>query len=160
MFRGIVVEKGATGSFTEINESELPAGNVTVRVAYSTLNYKDALAITGKGPVIRSFPMIPGIDLAGVVYSSDDPRWKPGAEVLINGFGLGETTWGGLAERARVSGDWLVAPPRGLSLKQTMALGTAGFTAMLSVIALERHGIAKERGDILVTGASGGVGGI
>lgn len=160
MFEGILVEKGSEGRLQHIDDAQLPQGDVTVRVAYSTLNYKDALAVTGKGAVVRAFPMVPGIDLAGVVETSTDARWKAGDEVLINGFGIGENTWGGLAQRARVSADWLVAPPKGMSLKQTMELGTAGFTAMLSVMALEQHGITKDRGEVLVTGANGGVGGV
>lgn len=159
-FKGLLVEKGATAQLIDIDEARLPPGDVTVRITHSTINYKDALAVTGRGPVVRSFPMVPGIDLAGVVETSKDPRWQPGAEVLINGFGLGETTWGGLAQRARVSGDWLVALPHNMSLAQSMALGTAGFTAMLSVMALEQHGITHDRGDVLVTGANGGVGGV
>jgi acrylyl-CoA reductase (NADPH) len=160
MFDGILVDKGGVGSLVAIDDARLPAGNVTVRITHSTINYKDALAVTGRGPVVRAFPMVPGIDLAGVVEASEDPRWKVGAEVLINGFGLGETTWGGLATRARVSGDWLIAVPSGMTLARSMALGTAGFTAMLSVMALEQHGITPDRGEVLVTGAGGGVGGI
>jgi acrylyl-CoA reductase (NADPH) len=131
---------------------------VTVRVAYSTLNYKDALAITGRGPVVRSFPMVPGIDLAGTVESSDDPRYKPGDRVLLNGWGVGESHWGGLAQKARLNGDWLIPHPESLTERQSMAVGTAGYTAMLCVMALERHGLKPSNGPVLVTGATGGVG--
>jgi acrylyl-CoA reductase (NADPH) len=137
---------------------------VTVRVDYSTVNYKDGLAITGKSPVVRSFPMVPGIDLAGTVTQSDHPRWKPGDRVLLNGYGVGETHWGGLAQMARVKGEWLVALPESLSEREAMAIGTAGYTAMLCVQALQRHwadaGVEPGTGEVLVTGANGGVGGV
>jgi acrylyl-CoA reductase (NADPH) len=143
-----------------VAESALPAGDVTVRIDYSTINYKDALAITGKGPVVRRFPMVPGIDFCGRVEESSNPAYARGDRVVLNGWGVGETHWGGLAQVARVSGDWLVPLPSALSARQAMAIGTAGYTAMLCVIALERHGIAPGSGEILVTGAAGGVGSV
>ncbi|PHR86816.1 MAG: alcohol dehydrogenase [Moritella sp.] len=161
MFKGILIEKNDdqyTASVQSIDESQLPAGDVSIDVAYSTLNFKDGLAITGKGPVVRSFPMVPGIDLVGTVTQSDSDKFQAGDQVLLNGFGVGEKHWGGLAEKARLKSDWLIKLPAGLSAKQAMAIGTAGYTAMLSVIALERHGITPEKGDVLVTGANGGVG--
>ncbi|NQZ50107.1 MAG: oxidoreductase [Moritella sp.] len=160
-FKGILIEKNDdqyTASVQAIDESQLPAGDVSIDVAYSTLNFKDGLAITGKGPVVRSFPMVPGIDLVGTVTQSDSDKFKAGDQVLLNGFGVGEKHWGGLAEKARLKSDWLIKLPAGLSAKQAMAIGTAGYTAMLSVIALERHGITPDKGDVLVTGANGGVG--
>ncbi len=168
MFKALVITKPESGyrcDLTELDEAQLPAtGDVTVRVAYSTLNYKDGLAITGKSPVVRSFPMVPGIDLAGTVTHSDHPTWKAGDRVLLNGFGVGESHWGGLAQMARVKGDWLVALPDGLSERDAMAVGTAGYTAMLCVMALQRHwtdaGVAPGSGEVLVTGAGGGVGGV
>lgn len=161
MFKGIVIEKGAEGyraSVSEIDEARLPAGDVTVRVEYSTLNYKDGLAITGKGPVVRTFPMVPGIDFAGIVEQSDHPEFKAGDRVVLNGWGVGETHWGGLAQRARVKGDWLIPLPQRFSARQAMAIGTAGYTAMLCVLALERYGLKAGDGSVLVTGANGGVG--
>jgi len=161
MFKGILIEKNDdqyTASVQSIDESQLPEGDVSIDVAYSTLNFKDGLAITGKGPVVRSFPMVPGIDLVGTVTQSDNDKFQAGDQVLLNGFGVGEKHWGGLAEKARLKSDWLIKLPAGLSAKQAMAIGTAGYTAMLSVIALERHGITPEKGDVLVTGANGGVG--
>lgn len=161
MFKAIVVEKDAQGyraSVGEIDESRLPAGDVTVRIDYSTLNYKDGLAITGKGPVVRSFPMVPGIDFAGVVEQSDHAEFKAGDRVILNGWGVGETRWGGLAQRARVKGDWLIPLPQRFSAKQAMAIGTAGYTAMLCVMALEWNGLKPGQGPVLVTGANGGVG--
>lgn len=146
--------------FTALSQSDLPAGNVLVRVEYSTLNYKDALAIVHGAPVVRSFPMVPGIDLAGVVVSSDDPRFQPGDAVLVNGWGLGESRWGGLARYARVDADHLLKIPAGLDARLTMAIGTAGYTAMLCLMALERGGLTPQSGEVLVTGASGGVGSI
>ncbi|MDO8888891.1 MDR family oxidoreductase [Hydrogenophaga sp.] len=168
MFKALVITKPETGyrcDLTELDEAQLPAsGDVTVRVAYSTLNYKDGLAITGKSPVVRSFPMVPGIDFAGSVTQSDHPKWKVGDRVLLNGFGVGETHWGGLAQMARVKGDWLVALPETLSERDAMAVGTAGYTAMLCVMALQRHwleaGVAPGSGEVLVTGANGGVGSV
>ncbi|TKU12524.1 oxidoreductase [Citrobacter sp. wls828] len=145
-------------SVQPLDENQLPEGDVTVDVHWSSLNYKDALAIIGKGKIIRNFPMIPGIDFAGTVRTSEDPRFHAGQEVLLTGWGVGENHWGGLAERARVKGDWLVALPKGLDGRKSMVIGTAGFTAMLCVMALEDAGIRPEDGEIVVTGASGGVG--
>ncbi|MGY9369934.1 acrylyl-CoA reductase (NADPH) [Citrobacter pasteurii] len=145
-------------SVQPLDENQLPEGDVTVDVHWSSLNYKDALAITGKGKIIRNFPMIPGIDFAGTVRTSEDPRFHAGQEVLLTGWGVGENHWGGLAERARVKGDWLVALPKGLDGRKAMVMGTAGFTAMLCVMALEDAGIRPQDGEIVVTGASGGVG--
>ena len=145
-------------SVQTLDESRLPEGDVTVDVHWSSLNYKDALAITGKGKIIRNFPMIPGIDFAGTVRASEDPRFHAGQEVLLTGWGVGENHWGGLAEQARVKGDWLVAMPQGLDARKAMIIGTAGFTAMLCVMALEDAGVRPQDGEIVVTGASGGVG--
>ena len=148
-------------SIQQIDRASLPTGEVLVRVHYSDLNYKDGLAVTGRPGVIRNYPMIPGVDLAGVVEESSSPEWKPGDEVVVTGFGLSETAWGGYAELARLNADWLIRLPGGLTLKQSMAIGTAGFTAMQCVVALERHGLAAgSSGDVLVTGAAGGVGSI
>jgi acrylyl-CoA reductase (NADPH) len=147
-------------SLKNIEAAQLPAGDVTVRIDYSTINYKDALAITGKGPVVRQFPMVPGIDFAGTVQESTNPAYARGEMVVLNGWGVGESHWGGLAQIARVKGDWLVPLPAGVSTRQAMAIGTAGYTAMLCVIALERHGVKPESGEILVTGAAGGVGSV
>ncbi|MCI0913316.1 MDR family oxidoreductase [Pseudomonas putida] len=161
MFKAILIEKredNYLSRVTELEDDQLPPGNVTVKVAYSTLNYKDALAITGKGPVVRQFPMVPGIDLAGTVEASDDPRYKAGERVLLNGWGVGESHWGGLAQKARLNGDWLIPHPVGLDERQAMAIGTAGYTAMLCLMALERHGLKPSNGPVLVTGATGGVG--
>jgi acrylyl-CoA reductase (NADPH) len=163
MFRAILITKtdaGQSAQVTELDEGQLPDGDVTVRVEYSTINYKDGLAITGKGPVVRKFPMVPGIDLAGTVEASGDSEWKPGERVVLNGWGVGEAQWGGLAQKARVKGAWLVALPPPLTPRQAMAIGTAGYTAMLSVLALERHGVRPGDGPVLVTGASGGVGSV
>lgn len=163
MFRAILIDKDDTGyraRLQTLDEAQLPAGDVRVRVSHSTLNYKDALAITGKGPVVRQFPMVPGIDLAGVVEESRHPDFKAGDAVLLNGWGVGEGHWGGLAEQARLNGDWLIPLPAGFSAAEAMALGTAGYTAMLAVLALERHGVTPERGEVLVTGANGGVGSV
>ncbi len=163
MFKAMLLEKTRHGmevGVVELDESALPSGNVTVAVEYSSLNYKDALAITGKAPVVRQYPMVPGIDLAGRVEASSDPRWQAGDRVLVNGCGLGESHWGGLAQKARLRGDWLVAIPDALTALQAASIGTAGYTAMLCVMALERHGIKPEDGEILVTGANGGVGGV
>lgn len=145
-------------SVKTLDESCLPEGDVTVDVHWSSLNYKDALAITGKGKIIRNFPMIPGIDFAGTVRTSEDPRFHAGQEVLLTGWGVGENHWGGLAEQARVKGDWLVAMPQGLDARKAMIIGTAGFTAMLCVMALEDAGVRPQDGEVVVTGASGGVG--
>ena len=162
-FRALLIEKDDAGyraSVKDVGDEVLGAGEVTVRVAYSTLNYKDGLAITGKSPVVRKFPLVAGIDFAGAVESSDDARFQPGDRVLLNGWGVGESHSGGLAQRARVKADWLVPVPAALSERQAMAIGTAGYTAMLCVLALERHGVAPGSGDVLVTGAAGGVGSV
>ena len=145
-------------SVQALDESRLPEGGVTVDIDWSSLNYKDALAITGKGKIIRNFPMVPGIDFAGHVHTSEDPRFHAGQQVLLTGWGVGENHWGGLATQARVKGDWLVPMPAGLDGRKAMIIGTAGFTAMLCVMALEDAGIRPESGEIVVTGASGGVG--
>ncbi|QOR38559.1 oxidoreductase [Billgrantia diversa] len=161
MFKAILIDKQDDGQrvgVETLDEDRLPEGDVTVRVACSTLNYKDALAITGKGPVVRRFPMVPGIDLAGTVEHSDSDEFRPGDAVLLNGWGVGETHWGGLAELARLEGRWLIPHPSDFNFQQSMAIGTAGYTAMLSVMMLERHGVTPEQGEVLVTGASGGVG--
>ncbi|WP_153160129.1 MDR family oxidoreductase [Zoogloea sp. 1C4] len=163
MFKGILIEKDEAGyraNIKDIDEGQLPDGDVTVRVSHSTLNYKDGLAITGKGPVVRRFPMVPGIDLVGVVESSTHPEYKAGDSVLLNGWGVGEGHWGGLAQKARLKGDWLVPLPEQFSPQQAMAIGTAGYTAMLCVLALERHGVTPAHGEILVSGAAGGVGSV
>jgi acrylyl-CoA reductase (NADPH) len=153
-------DKGTTAALTQFDEAELMDGDVTVRVEWSTLNYKDGLALTGKAPVVRRFPMIAGIDFAGTVEQSSHPQWKAGDKVVCTGWGMGETHLGAYAEKARVKGDWLVALPQGLSARDAMAIGTAGFTAMLSVLALERHGLSPKSGPVVVTGAAGGVGSV
>ena len=161
MFKAIVIDKNSDAyldNLTELDEAQLPEGDVTVRVAFSTLNYKDALAITGRSPVVRRFPMVPGIDLAGTVEASNHPRYKAGDRVLLNGWGVGEVHWGGLAQKAKLNGDWLIPLPDAISESQAMAIGTAGYTAMLCLIALERHGLTPDKGEVLVTGANGGVG--
>jgi len=163
MFKAIVIEKDESGyraGLKEVDESQLPQGNVTVRTSHSTLNYKDALAITGKGPVVRKFPMVPGIDLAGTVEESSHPDYKVGDAVLLNGWGVGEGHWGGLAQKARLNGDWLIPLPPQFTPQQAMSIGTAGYTAMLCVLALEGHGVTPDKGEILVTGATGGVGSV
>jgi len=163
MFKAIVVEKDESGyraTLKEVDDSALPPGDVTVRIEFSTVNYKDGLAITGKSPVVRRFPLNAGIDFAGVVEASDDARYQIGDRVVLNGWGVGESHSGGLAQKARVNAEWLVPLPAGLTARQTMAIGTAGYTAMLCVLALERHGIKPASGDILVTGANGGVGSV
>lgn len=154
------VDDKQTVSLTHVDEAHLPEGEVLVDVSYSTLNYKDALAITGKAPVVRLFPMVPGIDFTGTVAESNNPDFKAGDRVILNGWGVGETHWGGLAARARVKGDWLVPLPDGINFRQAAAVGTAGYTAMLCVLALERHGITPEKGEIVVSGAAGGVGSV
>lgn len=162
MFNAVYIDK--TGNELQVDvrqvpESALPEGDVTVQVSHSTLNYKDAMAITGQGgAVVRSFPMVPGIDLAGTVLESADRRYQPGDQVVLNGWGVGERHWGGLSQLARVNADWLIPLPKGMQPEQAMAIGTAGYTAMLSLIALERHGLSPDAGEVLVTGASGGVG--
>jgi acrylyl-CoA reductase (NADPH) len=153
-------EKGTTATITQFDEAELMDGDVTVRVEWSTLNYKDGLALTGKAPVVRRFPMIAGIDFAGTVEQSNNPAWKAGDKVVCNGWGMGETHLGAYAEKARVKGDWLVRLPDGLSARDAMAIGTAGYTAMLSVMALENHGLTPASGPVVVTGAAGGVGSV
>ncbi|MFG0525000.1 MDR family oxidoreductase [Pseudomonas sp. zjy_9] len=161
MFKALLIEKNEDlyqTRLTELDDSQLPEGDVTVRVEFSTLNYKDGLAISGRSPVVRRFPMVPGIDLAGVVEASNHTRYKTGDRVLLNGWGVGETHWGGLAQKAQLKGDWLIPLPDQLSARQAMAIGTAGYTAMLCLMALERHGLSPERGEVLVTGANGGVG--
>ena len=151
-------DKKISASLESIEESQLPEGDVVIDIDYSTLNYKDALAITGKAPVIRSYPMVPGIDFSGTVSASSHPKWKAGDKVILNGWGVGEMHWGGLAQKAKVNGDWLIALPSSLSTYQAMAIGTAGYTAMLCVMALQDHNVKPEDGEILVTGANGGVG--
>ena len=163
MFKGILLTKDDSGfkaQVADIDEKDLPEGDVTLRVEYSTINYKEGLAITNKSPVVRKWPMVAGIDGAGVVASSTHPNWKPGDKVILNGWGVGETQWGCLAQKARLKGDWLVPLPAAFTTKQAMAVGTAGYTAMLCILALERHGVKPEQGEILVTGASGGVGSV
>ena len=164
MFKALLLTKTEVPApqvaITELDEAQLPAGDVLVQVSHSTLNYKDALAITGKAPVVRSWPMVPGIDFAGAVLESSDPRYRPGDAVLLNGWGVGESHWGGLAQKARVKADWLLPLPAGLTAAQAMAIGTAGYTAMLCVMALQRNGLLPAQGPVLVTGANGGVGSI
>ena len=162
-FKAIVIEKTETGSkagLADFDERNLMDGDVTLRLEWSTLNYKDGLAITGKAPVVRRFPMIPGIDLAGTVETSTHPEWKAGDKVILNGWGLGESHLGAYAEKARVKGQWLVQLPASMSARDAMAIGTAGYTAMLAVMALERHGLTPMSGPVVVTGAAGGVGSV
>jgi acrylyl-CoA reductase (NADPH) len=162
MFRGILIEKDDSGqqrrAVRDLDEAQLPSGDVTVRISHSSLNYKDALAITGQGAVARAFPLVPGIDFAGVVEASSDASFQVGDRVIGNGFGIGEKVWGGLAQLARVPAEGVVPLPSGLSPRNAMAIGTGGFTAMLAIMALERHGLRPESGPVLVTGANGGVG--
>jgi acrylyl-CoA reductase (NADPH) len=164
MFRALVVEKDEAGAthaaVQDLAEDRLPAGDVTVAVEFSTLNYKDGLCIGPGGGMVRSYPHVPGIDFAGTIESSDDPRYRPGDRVVLTGWRVGETWWGGYAQKARVKADWLVPLPDGLSSRQAMAVGTAGFTAMLALMALEAHGLTPDQGEVLVTGAAGGVGSI
>ena len=163
MFSAILIEKDDSGQkvgLTSLDEAQLPEGDVSVDVEYSTLNFKDGLAITGKSPVVRKFPMVPGIDLAGVVTESSHADWKAGDRVVLNGWGVGETHWGGFAQRARLNGDWLVPLPSAFTSKQAMAIGTAGDTASLCVDALLDHGVRPDQGEVLVTGATGGVGSV
>jgi acrylyl-CoA reductase (NADPH) len=162
-FKAIVIRKadgGQTVGLADFDASELMEGDVTFRVEWSTVNYKDGLAVTGKAPVVRRFPMIAGIDAAGTVLTSSHPEWKPGDRVILNGWGCGESHLGAYAEQARVKGDWLVPLPSGLSMRDAMAVGTAGYTAMLAVMALERQGVRPDRGPVVVTGAAGGVGSV
>src|SRR5260221_4694994 len=161
MFKAVLIERDERpyrATFTSLAEDRLPPGDVTVRVDYSTLNYKDALAITGKAPVVRQFPMVPGVDFAGSVHESENASYVVGDQVLLNGWGVGEQHWGGLAQLARVKGEWLIPLPAAFTPRQSMAIGTAGYTAMLCVVSLERHGVTPESGVILVTGAACGVG--
>ena len=162
MFNAITITKDPdySAQLAQISEQQLPAGDVTVKVEYSTINYKDALAITGKGPVVRQFPMVPGIDFAGVVIDSQSPAFNPGDKVLLNGWGVGELHFGGLSQLAKVKADWLIKIPDGLSAKEAMSLGTAGYTAMLCVQALAQNEVNPDSGDIIVSGAMGGVGSV
>ncbi len=164
MFKALIVDKAADGRITQsieqISEGRLPAGDVLVDVAFSTLNYKDGLCLTGGGGLVRSYPHVPGVDFAGTVAESLDPRFKPGDAVVLTGWRVGETQWGGYAQRARVRADWLVPLPKGLTLRQTMAVGTAGLTAMLAIMDLEAQGLKPGDGPVLVTGAAGGVGSV
>jgi len=163
MFNAILLSKDGDkfqARVAPLDEKELPEADVLLRVEYSTLNYKDALAITNRSPIVRKWPMVAGIDAVGVVEASAHPAWKPGDRVIVTGWGVGESHWGGLAQKLRVKGDWLVRLPETMSPREAMAIGTAGFTAMLCVMALDRLGVTKERGEVLVTGATGGVGSI
>jgi len=163
MFKAILITKDEAGyqaRLQNVADDVLPEGDVSVDVEFSTLNYKDGLAITGKSPVVRRFPLVPGIDFAGTVSASSNPAWRVGDRVILNGWGVGETHCGGLAQKARVKGEWLVALPEKFTARQAMAIGTAGYTAMLCVLALEKHGVKPADGEILVTGANGGVGSI
>ncbi len=163
MFKAISLTKSGDefkAQVADIDEKDLPQDDVSIKIEYSTINYKDGLAITNKAPLVRIWPMVAGIDGAGIVEQSSNPRWKPGDRVVLNGWGTGESHWGCLAQKARLKGDWLVAIPSAFSTKQAMAIGTAGYTAMLCVMALERNGITPDKGEILVTGASGGVGSV
>ncbi|NUS92097.1 MAG: oxidoreductase [Nocardia sp.] len=163
MFSAVLIDKGESGTkaeLTTVDDARLPEGDVEIDVAWSTLNYKDALAITGASPVVRKFPMVPGIDLAGTVTTSSHPRWSAGDKVVLNGWGVGETHWGGLAQRARLNGDWLIPLPSDFTERQAMAIGTAGYTAALCVDALVKHGLTPDGGEVLVTGATGGVGSV
>jgi acrylyl-CoA reductase (NADPH) len=163
MFNAIVINKDEAGyrsELTQVNQDQLPEGDVTVRVQYSGLNYKDGLAITGKGPVVRKFPMVPGIDLVGTVEQSENAKFQVGDSVILNGWGVGETHWGGLAQMARLKAEWLIPLPQGMAARDAAAIGTAGYTAMLCVMALQKHGVKPSDGEIVVTGAAGGVGSV
>lgn len=163
MFKAVVINKDDAGyraELTELDQADLPEGDVTVKVQYSGLNYKDGLAITGKGPVVRKFPMVPGIDIVGTVEQSDNPSYQVGDSVILNGWGVGETHWGGLAQMARLKGQWLIPLPKGMSARDAAAIGTAGYTAMLCVMGLQKHGVKPADGEIVVTGAAGGVGSV
>jgi acrylyl-CoA reductase (NADPH) len=163
MFKALLIDKteaGQTVSVQSLEADQLPEGNVAIDVAYSTLNYKDGLAITGRGPVVRRFPMVPGIDLAGTVRESSSPEWNVGDKVVLNGWGVGEVHWGGLAQIARLKGEWLVPLPAAFTERQAMAIGTAGYTAALCVEALVNAGVMPDQGEVLVTGATGGVGSV
>ncbi|MGH6954703.1 MAG: alcohol dehydrogenase catalytic domain-containing protein, partial [Alphaproteobacteria bacterium] len=162
-FRALVLEESegkVSGSVQDLDDARLPAGDVTVRVEYSTLNYKDGLILSGLGRLVRAYPHVPGIDFAGTVEQSRSPDYKPGDRVLLTGWRVGEAQWGGYAARARVKADWLVPMPDGLDARRAMAIGTAGFTAMLAVMALEERGLGPEAGEVVVTGAAGGVGSV
>jgi acrylyl-CoA reductase (NADPH) len=163
-FKALLVEKNAEGAISQsiqmLDDSRLPEGNVTVAVTYSTVNYKDGLCLTGQGGLVRTYPHVPGIDFSGTVESSDDPRYQPGDAVVLTGWRVGEAWWGGYATKARVKADWLVPLPKGMTAKQAMAIGTAGLTSMLAVIALEKAGLTPDKGEVLVTGAAGGVGSV
>jgi len=161
--KAIVINKdddNYSAALSDVDEGDLPEGDVTVAVDYSTLNFKDSLAITGASPVVRSFPMVPGIDLAGTVEESSNSDYSAGDKVILNGWGVGEAHWGGLAQKARLKGDWLIPMPDAFTTKQAMGIGTAGYTAMLCVLGLEKNGVTPDQGDILVTGAAGGVGSV
>lgn len=163
MFNALMIEKNdgkQTVFLKQLDEADLPEGDVTIAIDYSTINYKDALAITGSSPIVRNFPLVPGIDFAGTVTASDHEDYSVGQKVVLNGWSVGEKYWGGLAGQARVNGDWLVPLPQGFDTRQAMAIGTAGYTAMLCVLGLEQHGVTPEMGEIIVTGASGGVGSV
>ena len=163
MFQALLLtqdEKKTIATLGPVEESQLPAGDVTVRVEYSSLNFKDALAVTGRGAIVKKWPLVPGIDLAGIVEHSADPAWAPGDRVVVNGWGIGESHWGGFAQRARLPAGWLLRLPDAYTARQAMAIGTAGYTAALCVMALQRHGIRPGDGEVLVTGAAGGVGSV
>jgi len=163
MFQGLLIEKNDDKQsivLKQFEDSDLPEGDVVVQVEYSTINYKDALAVTGSSPIAKIYPLVPGIDFAGTVLSSETPEYSAGQKVVLNGWGVGEKHWGGLAERARVKSDWLVHLPEGFDTKQAMAIGTAGYTAMLCVMALEEQGVKPSDGEVIVSGASGGVGSV
>lgn len=163
MFQGLLIEKNDDKQvigLKQFEENDLPSGDVLVQVEYSTINYKDALAVTGSSPIAKIYPLVPGIDFAGTVISSETPEYSAGQKVVLNGWGVGEKHWGGFAEKARVKSDWLVHLPDGFDAKQAMAIGTAGYTAMLCVMALEEQGVKPEDGEIIVSGASGGVGSV
>jgi len=163
MFKAIILEKpseAVEAAVGELTEDRLPEGDVTVAVDFSTINYKDGLAITGAAPVVRDYPMVPGIDFAGTVETSDHADYNPGDKVVLNGWGVGERHWGGLSQKARVKGDWLVSLPSAFSSEQAMSIGTAGYTAMLCVLAIEKHGVTPDKGPVIVTGANGGVGSV
>jgi acrylyl-CoA reductase (NADPH) len=163
MFQALLLtqqDKRTIAALTSLDDTQLPAGDVTVRVEYSSLNFKDALAVTGRGAIVKAWPMVPGIDLAGVVEQSDSAQWRPGERVVVNGWGIGEQYWGGLAQKARLRAEWLLRLPGAFTTREAMAIGTAGYTAALCVMALQRHGLQPGDGEVLVTGASGGVGSV
>ncbi|HRI17020.1 MAG TPA: MDR family oxidoreductase [Burkholderiaceae bacterium] len=163
MFQALLLtqqDRKTVATYGPLDESQLPDGDVTVRVEWSSLNFKDALAVTGRGAIVRKWPLVPGIDLAGVVEQSASPDWRPGDRVVVNGWGLGENHWGGFAQKARLQAGWLLRLPSAFSTRQAMGIGTAGYTAALCVMALQRHGLAAGDGEVLVTGAAGGVGSV